>query len=144
MAKFTLNVAAMHEDFFADASLIGIVSAMPAYRLCWMLNKHFGVDFARNPQQNIHLQKKGTQYVFPTYQYNFPNSNYQYLLYKLKNGAETLLPEARQLDFLWLVQTADPEDDAHAISSELKNIPDIQLARLLEKAQLKSLNNLLV
>lgn len=144
MAKMTLDVAAMQDDFFADVSLVGIVSAMPAYRLCWIVNQHFGIDFARNAEQNIQLQKKGVRYLFPTYQYNFPNSNYQYLLYKLKNGSEMLLPETKQLDFLWMVQTAEPDEDARSIASELKNIADIQLAQLIEKNQLKSLTNLLV
>jgi hypothetical protein len=144
MAKMVLDMAAMQEDFFADASMIGIVSAVPGYHLCWMLNRHFNIDFIRDPDQNISLQKKDNQFYFPIYQYTFPNSNHKYLLYKLKSGSESLLPETKQLDYIWLVQTANPEEDAYRIATELRNIPDVQLAQILNTDQLKSLNNLLV
>jgi len=135
---------AMQEDFFADTAMIGIATAMPGYHLCWVLNRHFDINFERDPEQNISSQKKENQYHFPIYQCCFPNSSHKYMLYKLKNGAETLLPETRQLDYLWMVQTASPERDAEEIASELRNIPDLQLARILEADQLKSINNLLL
>ena len=144
MAKMVLDMAAMQEDFFADSAMIGIVTAMPAYHFCWQLNRHFDINFLRDPDQNIPLQKKDNYYYFPIYQYNFPNSSHKYLLYKLKNGNESLLPETRQLDFLWLIQTANPEDDADQIAAELRNIPGVQLAQILIAEQLKSINNLLV
>ncbi len=137
-------MAAMQEDFFADVAMLGIVTAVPGYHLCWLLNRYFDINFVREPDQNLPLQKKKNQYYFPIYQYDFPNSNYKYLLYKLKNGSESLLPETRQLDYLWLIQTANPDEDADKIAAELKNIQEIQLAQLLIPGQLKSLNNLLL
>jgi hypothetical protein len=144
MAKLVLDMAAMQEDFFADSAMIGIVTALPGYHFCWLLNKHFDINFARDPDQNISLQKKDNYYYFPIYQYNFPGSSHKYLLYMLKSGNETLLPETKQLDFLWLIQTASPEDDADEIVAELRNIPGVQLAQILVPEQLKSLSNLLV
>ena len=144
MAKLKLDMEAMQEDFFADAAMIGIVSAAPGYHLCWLLNRHFDIEFARDPEQTISSRKKDNQFDFPIYQYLFPNSGYKYLLYKLKNSSESLLPETKQLDYLWMVQTVNPEDDARQIINELRDLPDIQLAQLLSQEQLKSLNNLLV
>ncbi len=144
MAKLALDMSAMQEDFFAEAAMIGIVTALPGYHLCWVLNKHFDIDFVREPEQDIPLQKKGNRYNYPIYQYNLPNSAYKYLLYKLKDGKEPLLPETKELDYLWLIQTANPGYDAENIASELKNIADIQLAQILAPEQLKSLSNLLV
>ena len=134
----------MQEDFFADTAMIGIATAMPGYHLCWVLNRHFDINFERDPEQSISSQKKDNQYFFPIYHCIFPNSSHKYLLYKLKNGTETLLPEARHLDYLWMVQTANPETDAMEIARELRNIPDIQLAQILGTDQLKSVNNLLM
>jgi hypothetical protein len=144
MSKMVLDMAAMQEDFFSDTAMIGMVTAMPGYRLCWMLNQHFNINFARDPGQNIMLKKKDNEYCFPTYQYGLPNSSYKYVLYKLKNGSETLLPETKQLDYLWLIQTATPEEDALYLARELRNIADIQLAQILASDQLKSVMNLLV
>ncbi len=144
MAKLLLDMTAMQEEFYADSAMIGIVTAMPAYRLCWLLNNHFDLDFIRDPEQNISLKKKDVLYHLPIYQYELPNSSHKYLLYKLKIGKESLLPETRNLDYIWLIKTANPENDAFDIAARLKKIPDIQLAQILAHDQLKSLNNLLV
>lgn len=144
MSKLVLDMAAMQEDFFAETAMIGIASSVPAYRLCWLLNERFGINFVRDPEQNISLRKKDNQYYFAVYQYELPNSCHKYLLYQLKNGKETLLPETKQLDFIWLLQTASPDEDAAEIAAILRSIPDIQLAQILSAEQLKSINNLLV
>lgn len=145
MTKLVLDMDAMQDDFFADTAMIGIVSAEPAYRFCWILNNYFDIEFRNYPEQNISVKKKDNTYYFPTYQHDVPNSNYKYLLYKLKSGKETLLPETKHLDYLWLVQTARPEHDAHLLYNQVKNIPEVQLAQLLATDQIKkSLNNLLV
>jgi len=144
MAKLVLDMTAMKDDFFAESAMIGIGTSMPGYHFCWALNNHFDINFIRDPEQNILLKKKDSQYYFPIYYYTVPNSNHQYLLYKLKNGTESLLPETRQLDYLWLIQTANPEEDALLIANELRNIPDVQMATILAPEQLKSLSNLLV
>jgi len=144
MAKLVLDTSAMHDDFFEGTAMIGIGTAQQGYRFCWMLNQHFDINFIRDPEQNICLQKKDAKYYFPIYQYDLPNSGHKYLLYKLKNGNESLLPEARQLDYLWLIRTSSPEDDALALTAELRNISDVQLARILLPEELKNLNNLLV
>jgi len=144
MAKLVLDMDAMQEDFFSESALIGIGTALQAYNLCWHLNSRFDIAFERDPDQNISVKKKDKQFECPVYVYYLPNSNYKYLLYKLKNGADSLIPEARQLDYIWLVQTANPETDAQEILSELRQWGEIQLAQILSPIQLKSLSNLLV
>ena len=144
MAKLLLDTSSMQNDFFEDTAMIGIVSAQQGYRFCWLINRHFNINFTRDPEQNLFLKKKDNKFYFPIYQYDFPNSSHKYILYKLKNGNESLLPEYKQLDYLWLIQTASPEEDALEIANELKNISDIQLTRIIEEDQLKSITNLLV
>ena len=144
MARLILDMEAMQEEFFAESALIGIASALHAYNLCWVLNRHFDTAFVRDPEQNIELIKKGKEYIFPVYIHEVPGCEYKYLLYKLKSGTESLLPETRQLDYLWLVQTANPEEDAQEILAGLQQVNEIQFARLLPAEQLKSLINLLV
>ncbi len=141
----TLDTSAMQEDFFTDTAMIGIGTAQQGYRFCWLLNRHFDINFLRDVEQNICVQKKDTsKHYFPIYQYDLPNSSHKYLLYKLKTGNEFLLPETRQLDYLWLIQTATPDEDARQIAAGLRNIPEVQLAQILDADQLKNINNLLV
>ncbi len=146
MAKMVLDIDAMQEDFFAETAMLGIATAAPAYHLCWILNRHFDINFVRDPDLDIFAKKKKEEeeYHFPIYKYDPPNSSHRYLLYKLKNGTESLLPETRQLDYLWLIQTANPEEDVDRIAREIRNIPEVQLAQILVPGQLKSVNNLLI
>jgi hypothetical protein len=144
-AKLILDTAAMQEDFFADTSLIGIVSPLPVYRFCWLLNQHLDLDFTRDPEMDVVLQTtpKETHY-FPMYQFCMPMHGSQFFIYKLKSGKETLLPEVKQLDYLWMIQSASPEEDAEKMTGALRNIPDIQLAQILSTDRLKNLSHLLV
>ncbi len=49
--------------FFADASLVGIVAAVPACRFCWLINQHFKASFSNAPDDTIHMlaDKQGQQ-----------------------------------------------------------------------------------
>ena len=145
MTKLVLDNNAMQEDFFEESALIGIVTAQPGYRFCWMLNKHFDINLIRDPEHDIFIENKnGVKNYFPIYEYQIPNSHQKYLLYKLKDGAACLLPETKKIDYLWLVQTAKPEEDAKWIIKELQKFPEIQLAITLDPTQIKTLSNLLI
>ena len=144
--KWTLNIAAMQEEFFSDTALIGIVSALPAYRFCWMLNQKFDMDFVRDAESDICLQNNSDEkaHYFPLYKYSTPLNGNKYLIYKLKSDKESLLPEAKQLDYLWMIQSNTPESDATHITEYLRDIPDVQLAQVLMPDKLKNLGHLIV
>jgi hypothetical protein len=144
-AKLVLDMAAMQEDFFSDSALIGIVSALPVYRFSWLLNRKFGLRFEREADLDVIVQTgKGKQYYFPVYQYCLPLNGYKHLLYKLKSDKETLLPEVKQLDYMWMIQSSTADNEAYEIIQHLRNINDIQLAQILSHDRLKNLSSLLV
>lgn len=143
--KLILDMEAMEEDFFSDCALIGIVSALPAYKLCWKLNNTLDTNFVREPELDILVQKNKTnQHYFPIYQYAIPLSGCRHLMYKLKSDKEALLPEVKQLDYLWMIQSSTAEHEAHIAAQQLRDIPDIQLAQIIDIDKLKNLSNLLV
>jgi hypothetical protein len=143
--QWTLNTEAMQEEFFADTALIGIVSTLPGYQFCWMLNKQLETNFVREPEMDVCVQSgKDQQHYFPIYQYNVPMSGSRYVLYKLKSQKESLLPEVKQLDYLWMVQSNSPENDAQNITQHLRDIPEVQLAQVISADRLKNLNHLIV
>lgn len=159
--KLKLDELKMEDAFFEESTLVGIVTGLPAYRLCWMLNNLFDIEFVCEPDMTIDLKQEKKQDLFsdmgmnlpgtdqdtvylPVYQYMVPNSMDRYLLYKLKTDNAVLLPELPRMDYLWLVQTWNHEEDAANIISELRKLPDIVLSQILERAQLKNLKNLLV
>lgn len=164
----------MHDDFFQDTAMVGIAANLPAYHFCWLLNNHFDIAFERDLRQDVKLekeekeqkqtnvlsifdtppaapqgktelvQKKTEKYNFPVYHYNLPNSNDQYILYKLKDKGEGLLPELKHLDFLWMIKTTLFEKDARRIADELKKLPSVRLSQILNADQMKNLNMLFV
>ena len=144
-SKWTLNTALMQEDFFADAALIGIVSPVPAYQFCWMLNQHFDMDFVRDAEHDICVQNKNNeQHYFAVYQYAAPLNGPKYVLYKLKSNKQSLLPETKGLDYLWMVQSTCPDNHAEQLAELLRTMPQVQLAQMINPGQLKNLNHLLV
>lgn len=143
--NWTLNIAAMQEDFFTDTALIGIVSAVPAYRFCWLLNQQMDMNFVREPDLDVCLQSAAErQHFFSIYQYSLPLNGSRYLLYKLKSEKEALLPEVKQLDYLWLIQSSAADNQAEKIMQYLRAIPDVQLAQILPVEKLKHRDHLLV
>ena len=143
--KMTLDVAAMRDDFFQDTALIGIVSALPAYRFCWLINRKFGTNFVRDSDSDVVLRGSDKEeHFFPIYKYHTDSQGFNYFIYRLKSGKETLLPEIKQLDYLWMIQSITPEKDAEKIIHYLREITEIQLAQIITSDRLRNLNNLLV
>lgn len=159
--KLKLDELKMEDAFFEESTLVGIATGMPAYRLCWMLNNLFDINFVCETDMTITILQAKKQDLFadmsmnlqdtdqemvylPVYQHQIPNSIDRYLLYKLKADNASLLPEIPRMDYLWLVQTWNHEEDAANIISELRKLPDIILSQVLERGQLKNLKNLLV
>jgi hypothetical protein len=93
---------------------------------------------------DVIVQNAGKQHFFSIYQYCIPLNGCRHLMYKLKTDKEVLLPEVKQLDYLWLIQSMSAEEDAGLIARHLRNIPEIQLAQALSADKLKNLSNLIV
>lgn len=135
----------MQEDFFTDTALIGIASPLPAYQLCGILNECFDVRLTREVDMDVQLRtRKKSEHYFSIYQYCAPLNGARYLLYKLKSDNQMLLPEAKNLDYLWLIQSSSTATHAGSIAECLKQLPEVQLAQVLELDKLKSLSNLII
>jgi hypothetical protein len=143
--KLMLDMAAMEDAFFADSALIGLSSQLPAPALCWMLNRRFDLSFERKPELDICVSRgSGQQYFFPIYEHIVPLSDARYLLYRMRTREEYLMQELRQLDFLWMFQGGDADGVATMFAGHLRNMPEIQLAQVLDMARLKQPRYLLV
>ncbi len=144
--KLVLDTSAMQDDFFEDAALIGIATTLPAHRLCWLLNASFNLGFVRAVEMDVCLRsaREEDHQYFSVYQYVEPLNVGQHLLYRLRCGKQRLLPELKNLDFLWMVQSAQSETDAAIFTAHLRGMNEMQLANLLVPEDLKSRLNLLV
>lgn len=138
-------MAAMQEEFFADTALIGIATALPGYRLCWLLNSRLNMCFVRDVDSDICIRSNdGEPRYFAIYKYYRPLNGNTHLIYKLKTDEDILLPEIRQLDYLWMIQSTTPDADAAILTRYLREMPEIQLAQMLQAERMKNLSYLLV
>ena len=118
--KLTLDIQGMQHDFFEDTALIGIASSMPAFRFCWLLNQSFGLNFYREPDLDPCMRSSGSQrdgtreeeQSFSIYECLGDCNTSRYLLYKLKVDKDSLLPEIGHIDYLWMIKSNTPEEDA--------------------------------
>lgn len=141
----TLAMEPMEEDFFYDSAFIGIGSSLPSYRLCALLNQALGLVLGRRAEYDICMKKKGKEDLFfPLYGYDMPLNGAKHIFYQLKSENGRLLPELKQLDFLWKIQSTTPDQDAEYFVQLLRNINEVQLAQIIEPTSMKNIKNLLL
>jgi hypothetical protein len=139
MAILALNTQDIIEEFFQETKLLGIVSAAKDYRFCWNLNKILGLDFRMAHNIEIELIRKKRKYFFSVYQYQEPNGSLCHYLYNNLFDGEYLLPEFKNLDFLWLMKndTVTPEY-LEQLKTLLLSMPGVQLVIELTNEKIKN------
>ncbi|MBS1783404.1 MAG: IPExxxVDY family protein [Bacteroidetes bacterium] len=143
--KLTLDQDIVCQNFFAETALIGIASALQSHLFCWTVNRYFDYFFSRDLDSEICIPSTTAEsFVYPVYKYDLPFANRSHTIYKLKDENESLMPEVKRLDYLWLVNSISSDTDAAEIVSHLKKINGIQLAQILEPNRLQSLANLVL
>lgn len=136
---------AASDDFFSDTAMIGISCALPGHTFCHIINRSFDFNFTRQPETDVEYRtSKEEVYYFSLYIFEEPLSTNKHLLYKLKSEKNTLLPEIKQLDFLWMIQCQDAEKEAAKFTYLLRSISQIQLAQVIASDRLKNINHLLI
>ncbi|MFV0606525.1 MAG: IPExxxVDY family protein [Niabella sp.] len=139
MAVLAISKQDIIDDFFEDTRLLGIVTTVKDYRFCWNLNKMLGLDFRINHDIEIKLLRKKRQYFFSVYEYHEPNTALCHYLYNNVFDGEYLLPEFKNLDFLWLMKndTVTPEY-LEQLKALLRSIPGVQLITELTNEKIKN------
>jgi len=144
-AKQVLDMSGAAEEFFSDTAMIGIGSAMPGYRFCWAINRELDFNFVREADYDLEYSpSKDHIHYFSLYQYEVPYSSCKHLLYKLRSEKKALMPEIKQLDYLWLVCSPTADEDAKLLTESLRAISEIQLAQVIPTGMLKNLNHLII
>jgi hypothetical protein len=140
-----LDMGKVSEDFFSDSAMIGISTALPAYRFCWLLYNKLAIDFIRKPELDVEYHhSKDEIHFFALYEYIEPHSTCIHYLYKLKSETKALLKEIKQLDYLWCIKSQTADKDALELIDKIMLIPEVQLTQIIHPERLKSLNHLLL
>jgi len=130
-------------NFFEDSYIVGIVSTLKNYLLCWHIQHHLNIYFGTSEDMQINLVKNQRTYSFTVYEYNDPVSLHQYQLFTNKNDGEFLLPELQHLDYILFFKGNNGNlDNFQRIRLLLKTIPGVQMVVDINQSKIKSKNNL--
>ena len=139
MAVLALSKQDIIDEFFEDTKLLGIVTTVKDYRFCWNLNNMLGLDFRINHDIEIKLIRKKRRYFFSVYEYHEPNTSLCHYLYNHLFDGEYLLPEFKNLDFLWLMKNDTVSlEYLEQLKTLLRSIPGVQLITELTNEKIKN------
>ncbi|HEY0299362.1 MAG TPA: IPExxxVDY family protein [Arachidicoccus sp.] len=139
-----LDVTDSYEEFFEDAILIGIVTSHKSYKFCLRLNKTLNFNFRLNTDIVIELKKKKRIYHFPVYQSDVRHSLIKHYLYDNRNDGEVLLPEFKNIDFVWLIKgDINYGSQLSEMLQIINSMDGIQLATEIEHHNLPNKENLI-
>ncbi len=170
--SYNVNIVKKHLtidfDFEAelDFVLIGISCPLRDYRLCHFISKHTGLEFVRGKESYIdhkgyikekdkdemdfHIifeknrQKKVTKHHFSMYRYCDENFEYEYYLINNRSiEGSPLLTELPNFDYLLMIKHYIDQEDLRMLLEDIRNIPEVLLAKDLDPTLLKSKENLI-
>lgn len=137
--KLSLDNKELSDEFFEGTRLLGIMCQLKDYQLCWQLNSLLGLDFRVNNDIEIQLSKKKRNYFFTIYEFHEPTGSLEHYLYNNQFDGEYLLPEFRNLDFLWLMK-GDwvPDEQLQQTIGNIRQITGVQLVVELTNEKIKN------
>lgn len=137
--KFTLDNKDLSEEFFDGTRLLGVMAPVKDYQFVWQLNGLLGLDFRVNNDIEIQLTKKKRNYFFAVYEFKEPTGSLEHYIYNNQFDGEYLLPEFRNLDFLWLMK-GDMVTDPYLqqVINDIRSITGVQLVTELTHEKIKN------
>lgn len=143
--KFKIDNFSMVDQFFDETRLLGIVAPMEQYKFCWHLNHLTNFHFRIDNNLEIPMIKKERKYFFSVYSYSEPKSMCNHYLYNNQYDGEFLLPEFRNLDFLWLIRDEFIDGkDLSGLIDAVKSIPNVQMVTELAQDKIRNKQNLIL
>ncbi len=133
----TLNVSASPELF-----IIGISSHENDYRLSWAINSQLGFRLSRSSNLELFNEKIQEKQIFSVFSHI--EEEYELKYYLISNTGENgfLLPEYRNVDFLFLIQGEISENELDKLIKQLKIIEIVNLVFQISNLPAKSLEKL--
>lgn len=136
-AKFTLDIV---DDY--PYLVYGINATTRDYRLCWNINKLFGISL-----KLVEPLSAFSKVNDPTKHNHFSfldeNLNVTYHLIENKRGSSLFLSEVDKADYLLIIDGVDIEREELEILNKLKGIRAILMAFQIDLDRLKHKQNLL-
>lgn len=142
--KLKLDQDQLVEDFFDSTHLIGIVSTARDYQVSWQINRHLFCDFRVNNSLEITLTKSHRSFHFTVFEFLEPTNSVSHYLYNNHCQAEFLLPELKNIDYVWMVKGDYYQlQDVKKLIEQLRGVAVVQLVSLLDIREIKNKMNLI-
>ena len=138
MAKFLLEA-----EFDYDFDLLGLVSPLRDYRLCWLINKKLNVDFHRRRDLEINLIQQQKLTYFSIYSYYDSLDKASFFILNNKNNNDLLIPEMKQVDYFFMTKGNIALQERERLLISLKEVQAIQTLFEVDPLSLKSRQNLI-
>jgi hypothetical protein len=143
--KLRLDNSEMVECFFDETRLIGIVAPFRDYQFCWLVNQKLQFDFRTYQDLEIQLEKKKRKYYFTIYNHTEQLGHSQHYLYQNSYDGEYLLPEFKNLDYLWLIKGEIKSDDSfEQLMTSIRTIDGVQLVTEISDEKIKNKTHLVL
>jgi hypothetical protein len=143
--KLKLDQDSMIDSYFETVRLIGFTAPLPSHFFCWKLNKDLGANFRLSNENLVRLKKKTRDYYFNVFKWNDLATSTEHNLYNNKNDGEYLLPEFRNIDYLWLIKGDRIEEDyVNSIKNYAAQIEGIQFVVELTNEKIKNKGHLIL
>lgn len=126
----------LHEldiEYEVDYLLLGLSCFEKDYRLCWLLNRQFGLSLERD--DDLRVQRKGVEQCFPLFTYFWEEEDVDLTLLKNRTDEGVLLPEVKQMDYLLRL---DADDFPEGFTVELRAMTRIAGVFEIDATGLKS------
>lgn len=137
-----MNKKILRINYDFDFTLIGIITPMRAYRLCWFLNNHLKMSLER--EEDLLLKNdQEEEMFFLKYYFFIEESETDFYLLGNKGTDGYLIPEQKEIDFFMLIYNMPDKANSGALVKKIKLIQEIQGAFTLDAKQLRSRENLL-
>lgn len=142
--KLKLDNEMLAEMFFEDVHLLGIMASIKSYQFVWHINRQLGYSFALNNDLEIERRNKSRSFFFSIYEYRIPQTSNYYYIYRNQNDGEFLLPELKNLDFLWMIKGDDiSNEDITSLQQTIKGLPSVLLVNEVNTDKIKNKQDLI-
>lgn len=143
--KFKLDQDLLIDSFFESARLLGITAPIATHLFCWKINNELGTDFRLKQDCNIRLKKSSRDYYFNVFEWIDLTFSTNHNLYNNKDDGEYLLPEFRNIDYLWLIKGDMIEEEyITKIKNITSSIDGVQFVVELTNEKIKNKGHLIL
>jgi hypothetical protein len=139
-----LDTVQLVDEFYESAQLIGIVSSIKDYQLCWHINQSMALDFRVNNELEIKWTKNRRTFYCTVFECIEPIKSTFHYLYNNHCNAEFLLPELKHIDFIWLIKGDYYQSGEKGfLMEQIRQVEGVQLATFIQLSEIKNRQNLI-